>query len=155
WRYRDAATGAVLGRSEGLAIASLRMFEAGAFSADPADPLRADAARLAALTAEDLAHGFQLAGDNPLVGLDGRAALLQRLGTAVATNGVLARADTPRPGGLFDALAAQAGRGELPATAILDLLLTHLGAIWPGRLSLGGVPLGDCWRHEAVRRADP
>jgi hypothetical protein len=155
WRYRDAATGAVLGRSEGLAVASLRMFEAGTFSADPEDPLRADAARLAGLTAEDLARGFQVDASNPVVGLEGRAALLQRLGTTVAASAIFAGADTARPGGLFDALAADAGSGPLPATAILDLLLAHLGAIWPGRLSLGGVPLGDCWRHEAVRRADP
>ena len=41
WRYRDAATGASLARSEGLGIASFRMFEAGALSADAGDPLRA------------------------------------------------------------------------------------------------------------------
>ena len=46
WHYRDAATGIVSGRSEGLALASLRMFEAGAFSNDPNDPLRADADKL-------------------------------------------------------------------------------------------------------------
>ena len=50
WRYHDAATGLTVGRSEGLALASLRMFEAGLFSADARDPLRADAKRLAALT---------------------------------------------------------------------------------------------------------
>ena len=44
-----AATEQVIGRSEGLALASLRMFEAGAFSADPRDPLRADADRLTQL----------------------------------------------------------------------------------------------------------
>src|SRR3954462_13740745 len=43
WHYLDAATEQVVSRSEGLAVASLRMFEAGAFSADRADPLRADA----------------------------------------------------------------------------------------------------------------
>ena len=43
WRYRDAATGLPIGRSEGLALASLRMFEAGLFSANKNDPLRADA----------------------------------------------------------------------------------------------------------------
>src|SRR4051794_41463467 len=43
WHYLDAATEQVVSRSEGLAIASLRMFEAGTFSADPAEPLRADA----------------------------------------------------------------------------------------------------------------
>ena len=36
WRYRDGATGAVLARSEGLAVASLRAMQAGLFSADPA-----------------------------------------------------------------------------------------------------------------------
>src|SRR5690348_2984250 len=35
WRYRDPATGAAVGRSEGLALASLAMFTAGVFSADP------------------------------------------------------------------------------------------------------------------------
>src|SRR5689334_22147686 len=45
WRYRDAATGAELSRSEGLAVASLRLFESGAMSADGADPLRADGLR--------------------------------------------------------------------------------------------------------------
>ena len=72
WSYRDAATGAVLVRSEGLGVASFRMFEAGAMSADPADPLRADG--LAQVDATVLAEAFQATADNPLVGLDGRAA---------------------------------------------------------------------------------
>src|SRR5688572_22971833 len=59
WHYLDAATEQVISRSEGLAVASLRMFEGGAFSADPADPLRADAARLTQLKAEEVADGFQ------------------------------------------------------------------------------------------------
>src|SRR5690606_2538471 len=46
WAWRDAASGARVGRSEGLALASLDMFAAGAFSADPGRPLRADAAAL-------------------------------------------------------------------------------------------------------------
>jgi hypothetical protein len=141
WRYRDAATGAVLGRSEGLGIASLRLFESGALSADRHDPLRADA--LTQVDAEILAKAFQVSADNPLVGLDGRAALLRRLGEAVG-----------RPGALFDVMAARATGGRLPAPVILDVLLEALGPIWPGRLSLGGVPLGDCWRHPAIKRAD-
>ncbi len=107
WRYRDLASGAEFGRSEGLAVASLRMFEAGLFSADPANPLRADAERLARLEAAELAAGFQADAGNPLPGLDGRADLLKRLGRAVAGNpGVFARRDAPRPGGLFDFLVA-------------------------------------------------
>ncbi|HZZ67081.1 MAG TPA: DUF1688 family protein [Phenylobacterium sp.] len=142
WRYRDAATGAVLARSEGLGIASLRLFESGALSAERDDPLRADG--LARIDAEALARAFQVSGDNPLVGLEGRAALLRALGAAVG-----------RPGALFDVMAARTVGGELPAPAILEVLLAALGPIWPGRLRLGGVPLGDCWRHPAIRRDDP
>jgi hypothetical protein len=42
----------------------------------------------------------------------------------------------------------------LPAEAILAALLEHLGPIWPGRISLGGVDLGDTWRHSAVEADD-
>ncbi|HEY2753111.1 DUF1688 family protein [Phenylobacterium sp.] len=141
WRYRDGETGAVLGRSEGLGIASLRLFESGALSSDPDDPLRADA--LAKVDAEMLAEAFQVSPQNPLVGLDGRAALLRRLGERVG-----------RPGGLFDVMAARARTGKLSAPVILDVLLEALGPIWPGRLSLGGLPLGDCWKHPAIKRDD-
>jgi len=48
WHYREAETGLVLARSEGLAVASLRAMQAGLFSGDPARPWRADAAALAA-----------------------------------------------------------------------------------------------------------
>src|SRR5947209_13960140 len=33
---------------------------------------------------------------------------------------------------------------------MLRRLLHALGPLWPGRLSLNGVPLGDCGRHSAV-----
>ena len=111
WRYRDAATGLSIGRSEGLALASLRMFEAGLLSADPRDPLRADAERLAALTGEDLARGFGVNDANPLAGLQGRAALLARLGrTMLANPGVFAGNGTARAGGLFDYLSADSAK---------------------------------------------
>jgi len=41
-------------------------------------------------------------------------------------------------------------REELTAPEILRTLLQVFGPIWPGRISLGGVPLGDCGRHPAV-----
>jgi hypothetical protein len=154
WRYRDAATGVELSKSEGLAVASLRMFEAGAF-ADDGVSARADAARLAALTAADIARGFQVSDTNPLVGLEGRASLLARLGTTASANPqVFATRDTPRPGGLFDHLAAQFEGGRLPATAILAGVLAHLGPIWPSRVTLGGIALGDCWHHPKIRAGD-
>ena len=64
-------------------------------------------------------------------------------------------ADSPRPGGLFDALVSRAGAQNLPASAILATLLDGLGSIWENRPSLGGVPLGDCWPHPAFAGATP
>jgi hypothetical protein len=155
WRYRDPATGARIGRSEGLALASLGMFAGGVFSARAGDPLRADASALGQLTMADLQHGFQVADDNPLIGLEGRVGLLRRLGEQVAASpGIFARNDTARPGGLFDHLAGMADRGLIQATTILTEVLRHLGPIWPSRITLGGVPLGDCWRHPALATAD-
>lgn len=151
WRYHDAMTGQRIGRSEGLALASLDMFAAGIFSASSAEPLRADAERLAALDVADLRRGLQVGEDNPLVGLEGRADLLRRLGAHIAAHAdVFGRHDGPRPGGLFDHLTAAAVGGTLAAPEILRAVLRQLGPIWPSRLSLGGVPLGDCWRHPAL-----
>ena len=155
WAYTDAGTGRTLTRSEGLAIASLRMFEAGAFSATAGDPLRVDAEALARLSADDLAAGFQVSADNPLVGLDGRAALLRRLGDqCLRRTDLFASKDTARPGGLADVLLARADHGRLPAPAILELLLEALGPVWQDRLTLDGLDLGDCWRHPAMKRDD-
>ena len=60
-----------------------------------------------------------------------------------------------RPAALFDILVRHAQDDRLPAPVILEVLLQALGPIWPGRLSLGGVALGDCWAHPAIRRDDP
>ena len=155
WSYRDAATGAQVGRSEGLALASLAMFTRGAFSSDPKSPLRADATALQALSSETLSRHFQVSTANPLLGVDGRVDLLRRLGATVAAKpDIFARADGARPGGLFDHLAATARGGSIDAPVVLSELLRHLGAIWPLRLQLGGVPLGDCWRHPTMTTGD-
>jgi hypothetical protein len=154
WHYHDAR-GNRFSRSEGLAVASIEMFAAGGFSNSAHDPFRVDSARLQTLTASDLAHFFQVGSSNRLLGLDGRVALLASLGRAVASNeAVFARADQPRPGGLFDYLVSRTSAGKLAAEAILVSLLLHLGSVWPSRLSMGGVALGDCWRHSALVRPD-
>ncbi len=138
WSYREAATGKSFMRSEGLAIASFNMFASGAFSRDSKnDPLRVDAERLARLTPVDLAMGFQVRGHNSLLGLEGRSELLRKLG------GV----GLERPGALFDLLATSQ---EIKAESILAMLLDKLAPIWPSRLELDGVPLGDVWRHPTV-----
>lgn len=62
--------------------------------------------------------------------------------------------DTPRPGGLFDQMVMLAHQGKLPAPTILSVLLQRLGPIWPSRLTLGGIALGDCWKHPALKSDD-
>jgi hypothetical protein len=157
WRYRDAATGLVAARSEGLALASLRWFERGGLSDDPRDPLRADAAALCRLDARAVDDAFQSGDGNLLQGAAGRAALLNRLGNAMlARPDLFAIGDLPRPGGLFDALVARAAAdGRLAAATVLEVLLDGLGPIWPNRPALDGVPLGDCWAHPALRGERP
>jgi hypothetical protein len=151
WRYRDdERTGLVVARSEGLALASLRWFESGALSDDAADPYRVDAAALRRVDGPSIERAFKVSDANPLAGLQGRAALLNRLGTVVASRpDLFAIEDSPRPGGLFDALRARAADGRLPAATILETLLEALGPVWQDRPRLGGVPLGDCWPHPA------
>ncbi|MBW7973808.1 URC4/urg3 family protein [Bradyrhizobium sp. BR 10289] len=155
WRYRDAVTGNAIGRSEGLAIASLDMFASGLFSSDARAPYRADADVLSQLPLAALTSAFQVSDANPLLGLEGRTDLLRRLGKLVAKRGdIFGLNDTPRPGGLFDHIAAQAVSDALPAPAILSAVLNQLGPIWPSRLELSGIPLGDCWRHPAIKADD-
>jgi hypothetical protein len=152
WSYLDATTGLRAARSEGLALASLRWFERGGLSTDPADPLRVDAAALRRVDTDSIRSAFQVTDSNPLLGAEGRAALLNRLGSAVESRAdFFGLEDAPRPGGLFDALARRAEGGSLPLPAadILAMLLEALGTIWQDRPVLGGVPLGDCWLHPA------
>jgi uncharacterized protein DUF1688 len=148
WRYDEATTGQQFTRSEGLGVASWHAFTSGLFSSDTTDPLRADAAALCALDADRLADAFQVGHENPLVGLDGRVAVLHRLGATLT-----ARPDTfgtqGRPGGLFDVLVA-GNRTSVGAHDILSVLLTSLSGIWPADNAIGDQPLGDCWRHSAV-----
>ena len=154
WRYDEPGTGCTLARSEGLAVASLRAFEAGVFSSDAARPLRADAAGLVALDPARLAAAFQHGPDNPLVGFAGRVDLLRALGAAIAAAPPLFIAG--RPGGLLDHLDHVAiAERSIDAAVLLRALLDGLGPIWPGRIELAGTNLGDVWRHPAAGGTGP
>ncbi|MGI9385144.1 MAG: URC4/urg3 family protein [Methyloligellaceae bacterium] len=153
WRFRDPRSGALLARSEGLAIASLEAFTSGLFSSRPDRPLSADAAGLKAVTAASLGAAFQVDGDNPVDGLDGRVLLMNRLGDALTSGPAYFGSGEPRIGHLFDALTGAFPTG-LTASRLLEVVLAAFGPIWPGRLSLGGVNLGDTWRHPGIVTRD-
>jgi hypothetical protein len=163
WRYQEDG-GRAYARSEGLAVASLHAFSEGLFSADPKDPFRVDASVLERLDPDRLAHAFQVSPANPLIGMEGRAELLRKLGAAVDAAPELFPG--ARPGGLLDTMFARTpvvtglagGTGSGAAISspdLLRLLLDGLGPIWPGRIELAGQNLGDTWRHPAAGGEGP
>jgi hypothetical protein len=155
WKYVEPATGQTFTRSEGLAVASFHAFMAGMFSSDKDHPLQADSAGLRGLVTDHLASAFQVSEANPLVGLEGRAILLRRLGEAMAEEPEFFGEDG-RPGGIFDMIVTPLGpdvahTADVSAHDILSQILISLSGIWPASNAIGNVPLGDCWRHSAVR----
>jgi hypothetical protein len=154
WRYLEPQSGRAFTRSEGLAVASLRAFQAGAFSSDRTRPLQVDGHALSGIEPATLAALFQVRPDNPLVGLDGRAALLRRLGAALLAR-PQAFGAAARPGALFDLLTRGGERREVGAGAILRALLDHGSSIWLTPSRLGEEPLGDAWRHPAAHDRPP
>jgi hypothetical protein len=169
WSYREAETGRTFARSEGLAVASFRAFMAGRFSSEAGDPYRVDAAALMKIDATALAAIFQADAAHPLVGLEGRAALLRRLGEALRAQ-PQTFTSIGQPGHLFDALTHHPHAPRLhhhhpvpaplhhhvSATRLLGALLECFSAIWPSGTVLGGkpgepaIPLGDVWPHPAA-----
>ena len=163
WRYREEVSGAYFERSEGLAVASFRAFMAGRFSSDMGDPYRVDAAALLQLDAAALTEIFQASASNPLVGLEGRAALLRGLGVALRAQ-PHTFTSIGQPGHLFDTLthhphaprlhhhrpAPATQRRQVSAARILGALLDAFSGIWPSGQSLEGEPLGDAWQHPAA-----
>jgi hypothetical protein len=143
WRYREPGTIDDYARSEGLAVASFRAFVGGAFSASPGEPLRVDAAALTSFDAGTLAQWFQSTPRNLLLALEGRAALLRRLGDVLET-----RPDrfglTARPSALFDRML---NATSISAPAILRALLEGFGGIWRMRGLHDEEVEGDVWRH--------
>jgi len=154
WSFVEAESGQRYMRSEGLAVASFRAFMRGAFSARRDDPLRVDASALAAIDTATLASLFQAGTANPLLGLEGRAALLRRLGSALVAQRD-AFGNSARPGALLDTLTAQGTRRAVSASTLLETLLDSLGSIWSSGSALDGTPLGDVWRHPHAGGSGP
>ncbi|MCX6642479.1 MAG: DUF1688 family protein, partial [Candidatus Bathyarchaeota archaeon] len=149
----EEGTGQTITRSEGLGVASFHMFMDGAFSSEEGgNKMQADAVGLQRLTTEAIMKGFQVNEEtNPLVGAEGRADLLRRLGKALeehpeffssalaGTGGREGEGVTFfRAGFLVDYLFAQAKPGSDPAAvSVHDLwqaVMYGLESIWPPRL---------------------
>src|SRR4051794_3333004 len=135
WSYTSKENGKTYNRSEGLAVASLEMFKTGLFSSDCSNPHQVDAAALEKLTAEQLAKGMQVTESNPMAGLEGRAALLTRLGGALRSRSDMFGKDA-RPGNMVDYLISHphtvaAAVPVVPLPVLWEVLMDGLSSIWP------------------------
>lgn len=175
WVYTEPGTGTRIGRSEGLAVASLHMFVQGLFSSGT-DKAVVDAAGLERLTPTKLADAMQVTPSNPMDGLEGRASLLARLGATLTKDphgffvgpADAAAGHTPRrPGNLVDYLASHpttrhnGGKTVVQVPVLWEALVVGLNPIWPAeeRIEWAGQRLGDVWPcdslHAALKQTHP
>lgn len=145
WAFNEKSSGKSFNRSEGLGVASFYLFMDGALSEDRS--LKATATGLQNLTADTLQTAFQVTENNPLVGVAGRLSLLQNLGKTVALKKELF--PLGRPGSIVDYLDTRYGK-NITGPQLLRAVLDGLGEIWPGRIKIGGVNLGDAWPYSNV-----
>ncbi|MAX66826.1 MAG: DUF1688 family protein [Bacteriovoracaceae bacterium] len=129
-------------RSEGLAVASYHMFLEKKFSSQ--DKWEVDAVGLLNFTTDNLRQGFQVSEKNPLVGIEGRVKLLNKLGEVIQKNTEIFPGG--RPSGILDYLMGKQGH-SFEVEDILKAVLAGLGPIWPGRIFVEDINLGDVWHY--------
>lgn len=143
WKFKEERTGLTLNRSEGLGVASFYMFINKRFSSK--NLVQTDADGLFNLTLETLEQDFQVSKENPLVGSLGRLNLLRSLGKVIKENQTVFK--NQRPSDLTELMM---DGDVVDAEKVLNALLTKLGGIWPSRLKIDGIDLGDCWYHPSL-----
>lgn len=150
WRYKEPGSGQVYERSEGIAVASLDMFNELAFTTDTTPTVNGNG--LKQLDTDKLAKGFQVSDNNPMLGVDSRAALLRSLGQSLLDHPDVFGAEG-RPGNLVDYLVKTAGESsELDILVLWDILQTLLIPIWPkDRTVVGETAIGDAWPLSTLR----
>lgn len=146
WHYHDALTNQEYSRSEGLALASLSLYQSGILSNDSQNPYRVDAQKLIEFSAAHLIEGFQVDTQNPLEGINGRVALLNQLGTTIQEKQQYF-GKHGRLGDFYSYVSAQAHNHHLSATVLFQCVLQGFNNIWPTRLNYHGISLGDVWKH--------
>lgn len=149
WQYTDPNHGTKIGRSEGLAIASLEMFKAGLFSETKS--LQVTATGLDMLQLEDLAKAFQHSPENNLEGLEGRFDLLKKLSSAMKSDDRFEVAGARRPGAILDTVIKTAKDNSISAVMVFKKVLDLLRPIWPAHPNVFGEPLGDVWEHPSIK----
>jgi hypothetical protein len=149
WCYTDS-NGKSYSKSEGLAVASFDMFAQGLFSSDPRNAMQTDATALKDMRPDVLSNGFQVTKNNPIVGLEGRLTLLKNLGAILDDQKYFGGPAAGTVGALVDYLLNNFGAQTIRATDIFKSVLEAFSPIWPGRVSVDNINLGDVWMHSLV-----
>lgn len=168
WKYLYEPTGELIGRSEGLAVASLDMFLSGAFSSasstsssnEEGKQLRVDSIALKNLTTQTIREGLQ---GETMTGLEGRAGLLIRLGEALEARPEVFKDEQGvfRPGNMVDWLYPETpsdGTPKIQVGKLWEVVMDGFGPIWPAsseRTTLDGVSLGDAWKCGVLAKEEP
>jgi hypothetical protein len=150
WVFQEENSGRSYSRSEGLALASLYLYQSGCFSLDPNNPFRVDAECLLCFSEKQLQKAFQLSNSNVLDGVQGRISLLNKLGTAILEQPHLFKQQT-RLGEFYTYVQNLQINQTLSATQLFQTTLQAFNGIWPARLSYQGISLGDVWTHQALK----
>ncbi|KAL1864104.1 hypothetical protein Daus18300_007884 [Diaporthe australafricana] len=158
WRFIEPNTDRKYERSEGIAIASLYMFNSFAFTDSTSGKTPSvNGEGLKSITGEKLATGFQVSDHNPILGMDSRAGLLRSLGESLLQNSDVF-GEHGRPGNLVDYMKKTAeDSSELDVLKFWDVLQTLLIPCWPkDRTTVNGFPIGDAWPLSTLRKhTDP
>ncbi|EKJ77578.1 hypothetical protein FPSE_02076 [Fusarium pseudograminearum CS3096] len=151
WRYKESDSGQEVVRSEGIAVASLHMFQAGAFSSDDSAKTRVDGKGLVQLQESDFNTHFQVSADNLMVGVPSRVQLLQAVGSSLLKQPDVF-GESGRPGNLVDYLMTKSSDSKtLGYEQLWSCLQSLLIPSWPGnRTVFNGQPIGDAWPLEVL-----
>ena len=133
WKYFDKEHNATFSKSEGLALASLDLFYDGFFN---------NADTLLKIVTHVIGTYFQVSSENPLVGLEGRVQLMRNLGHMIKNNPTLFKNE--KLSDLMDEILKKNAK-QVSAPDVLTEILIHLSDIWPSRLKLDNINLGDVW----------
>ncbi|KAJ5611581.1 hypothetical protein N7528_008686 [Penicillium herquei] len=153
WQFTEPATGNKYGRSEGIAVAALYMFKAGAFSGGSGDKETVDGQGLVTLDVETFRKNFQITADNEIIGDVSRVTLLNNVGQSFLNLPEIF-GSTGRPGKLVDyILEHRDGKTELHYEVLWGTLQKALLPAWPkNRTQVAGVPIGDAWPLEILAK---
>lgn len=152
WKFRPKDGGEGIGRSEGLAVGSLEMFEKGMFSGVEEQPFRVDGASrspsamrlsklippsqpaigLSKISPEQIADAMQVSEDNPMAGIEGRAGLLVRLASVLTdpSNAAFFTKDgVSRPGHIIDYLLLHPSSTQIPSASKYNVAV-QIDTLW-------------------------